>query len=150
MRFGSYNIEIPFNELKGHRRILMQFPAGLKIHAREIADCVEKETGSEIFISSDSCFGACDLAIDLARSVSADLLIHFGHLPIPNLEIDFPVKFVNATLDIDIGGVTDMIIKSVKEKRISLVTTAQHIDYICGIKERLEEAGYHVYLLGRL
>lgn len=144
MRFGSYRIDFPFDQLKRYKRLLLQFPAGLKVYAREIADVIEERTNSEVFISADPCFGACDLAIDLAKSIGADALIHFGHLPIPNLKIDFPVIFVNAVMDMDVQKVSEIIYRNVREKSINLVTTAQHIDFIHSIKRNLESQGFLV------
>ncbi len=144
MRFGSYRVDIPFDQLKRYKRLLLQFPAGLKVYAREIADVIEERTNSEVFISADPCFGACDLAIDLAKSIGADALIHFGHLPIPNLKIDFPVIFVNAVMDMDVQKVSEKIYRNVREKSINLVTTAQHIDFIHSIKRNLESQGFLV------
>jgi len=77
-------------------------------------------------------------------SVDADLLLHFGHLPIPNLKIDFPVKFVDVIMDIDISSVTDLIVSGITEKDISIVTTAQHIRYLNEIRKNLEKRGYRV------
>ena len=59
-------------------RVLLQFPEGLKQKALEYAVKIEKG-GDEVFISASPTFGACDLAIDEARSIKADKLIHFGH-----------------------------------------------------------------------
>ncbi len=144
MILGSYRIEIPFEELKGYKRILIQLPSGLKIYARKIIDILEEKTEADILVSSDPCFGACDLAVDTALSMDADLLLHFGHLPIPNLKIDFPVKFVDVIMDIDASSVTDLIVSGVTEKNISIVTTAQHIRYLNEIRKNLEKRGYRV------
>ena len=59
-------------------RILIQFPEGLKQKALEYAQSLEKE-GNEVFISASPNFGACDLALDEARNLKADKLIHYGH-----------------------------------------------------------------------
>ena len=146
MILGSYRIEIPFEELKRYKRLLLQLPAGLKVYAREIADAIEERTDSEVFIDADPCFGACDLAIDLARSIGADALVHFGHLPIPNIKLDFPVIFVNAVMDLDVQKVSEMIRENVRERSINLVTTAQHIDFIYDIKRNLEKYGFYVHI----
>ena len=44
---------------------------GLEIHA-------ELKTNSKIFIWLDSCFGACDIPLEL-KNLKIDLLIQFGH-----------------------------------------------------------------------
>ena len=82
-------------------RILLQFPEGLKQKALEHAKRLEKG-GDEVFISASPTFGACDLAIDEAKNIKADKLIHFGHGEFHN--VDFNVEYVpyemTASLDI--------------------------------------------------
>lgn len=146
MRFGSYRIDIPFDKIRGSKRILLQLPAGLKIYARKISDLIEEITGSEVILSSSSCFGACDLALDEAKAVSADLILHVGHLPIPSVRVDFPVEFVNAVIEIDPERIAGMIRDNIYEKKVSLVSTAQHVDYLEEIGRLLK--GYDV-LLGK-
>ena len=72
------------NELKqeitklGAKRVLLQLPEGLKPEGPRLAEIVEK-TGALPIISADPCYGACDIAIDEAESLGADLIVHFGH-----------------------------------------------------------------------
>jgi 2-(3-amino-3-carboxypropyl)histidine synthase len=58
------------------KNVLLQLPDGLKPHAIEIVDYLEKNTKANIIIWLDSCFGACDLPLGLKN---IDLLVHFGH-----------------------------------------------------------------------
>lgn len=63
------------------KRVLLQFPDGLKMHAREIVRKVRDETDAEeVLVWQGSNYGACDLPIE-ARNVGVDLIIHFGHTP---------------------------------------------------------------------
>ncbi|MFP4423852.1 MAG: diphthamide synthesis protein [Candidatus Woesearchaeota archaeon] len=57
------------------RSVCIQLPDGLKPHAGNISDELEK-TGAEIFIWFGSCFGACDVP-----SLDVDFLIQWGHSP---------------------------------------------------------------------
>lgn len=57
------------------RRVLLQFPEGLKPYAQVIADEVSSRCGCECFIWIDSCFGACDVPIVKGM----DLVVQFGH-----------------------------------------------------------------------
>ena len=58
------------------KTVLLQFPDGLKPSALEIAGYLQAETGSEIKIWMDSCFGACDVP-----ETKNDLVVQFGHAP---------------------------------------------------------------------
>lgn len=59
-------------------RVCIQLPDGLKPYAGAIARKLEKETGCEVLIWAGSCFGACDLPLDVER-LGVDLLVQFGH-----------------------------------------------------------------------
>ena len=57
-------------------------PDGLKPKAAEIAAILEEKTQASIIIWMDSCFGSCDIPLEL-KNLKVDLLIHFGHSPWP-------------------------------------------------------------------
>lgn len=58
------------------RKILLQFPDGMKPYATTIVDYLEnKIKNAEFFIWFGSCFGACDVP-DVKET---DLVIQFGH-----------------------------------------------------------------------
>ena len=59
-------------------RVLLQFPEGMKPYAQVICDEIENKTKAECFIWLDSCFGACDIPVDVER-LGVDLIIQFGH-----------------------------------------------------------------------
>jgi len=64
------------------RKILLQFPDGLKPKSLEILKKLEGKTGKEFIIWQGSCFGACDLppTAELEK-LGVDLIIQFGHAP---------------------------------------------------------------------
>lgn len=64
------------------RRVCIQMPDGLKPKATEIAQQLEEQTGAEVLVWMDSCFGACDIPLEL-KNLKVDLLIQFGHSPWP-------------------------------------------------------------------
>lgn len=63
---------------KGYRKVCLQFPDGLKPHAKEIADAITAKTSAKVLIWAGSNFGACDLPIEVKR-LGVDCLIPFGH-----------------------------------------------------------------------
>ncbi|MBN1377253.1 diphthamide synthesis protein [Candidatus Woesearchaeota archaeon] len=59
-------------------KVLIQLPSGLKPKAKEIADFLESATEADIIIWAGSCYGSCDIPIEV-KSIGIDLIIHFGH-----------------------------------------------------------------------
>ena len=64
-------------------KVLLQFPDGLKSYALAIKDKIQSElekqkTKAEIFIWLDSCFGACDVPLEVEK-LGIDLIVQFGH-----------------------------------------------------------------------
>jgi 2-(3-amino-3-carboxypropyl)histidine synthase len=47
--------------------VLLQLPDGLRPTAFTLAQTLTEQTGAEIIISGDSCYGACDLALTQAQ-----------------------------------------------------------------------------------
>ena len=105
-------------------RILIQFPEGLKQKALEHAKKLEGE-GHEVFISSSPTYGACDLAIDEAKNIKAEKLIHFGHAEFSH--VDFNVEYVDYRIDAPLGILNDSLRYLEGYVKIRLITTIQHI-----------------------
>jgi len=59
-------------------RVLLQFPEGLKPYSTTIADEIESKINIEIMIWMGSCFGACDVPLEVEK-LGVDLIIQFGH-----------------------------------------------------------------------
>ena len=58
--------------------VCIQLPDGLKPRANEITDTLKKQTGATIIIWLGSCFGACDLPLEVER-LGVNLLVQWGH-----------------------------------------------------------------------
>ncbi|PIN79185.1 hypothetical protein COV16_04980 [Candidatus Woesearchaeota archaeon CG10_big_fil_rev_8_21_14_0_10_34_8] len=65
------------------KTVCLQLPDGLKPEALKITDFLRMETGAEIFIWADTCFGSCDIP-----KLNVDLLIHFGHSKWGELKVE--------------------------------------------------------------
>ena len=65
------------------KKVCIQLPDGLKPKAGEITKFLESKTKAEIIIWLGSCFGACDLPIEV-ESLGVDLLIQWGHSEWPS------------------------------------------------------------------
>jgi len=127
------------------KNVGLQFPEGLKMHADDVARQIENETGATVIISADPCYGACDVA-DVDMGDSVDVLIHFGHKPLP-INYDIPVIFVDAHSKMDLlGSVGNSMSLLEGYKRIGLVTTAQHLHLLDEVAEFLEQNGKDVLI----
>ena len=63
------------------KRVLLQFPDGMKPWATAIEKEIEKRLDNEnieIMIWLGSCFGACDVPLQVEK-LGVDLIVQFGH-----------------------------------------------------------------------
>lgn len=134
-----------FIESRRARLVALQLPEGLKVHALELAEELERRTGCRCIVLGDPCYGACDFSYDYARF--ADALVHFGHSEIPSLKADDNVLFVEVHLHYELGEVLSLALPRLKG-RIGLVTTAQHVHQLEEARLWLEGKGKKV-LIGR-
>jgi len=67
--------EIKKNKAKN---ICIQLPDGLKQYADKISEKIKKETKANVVIWLGSCFGACDLPLQV-KNIGVDMLIQWGH-----------------------------------------------------------------------
>jgi len=58
--------------------VCIQLPDGLKPKANEISDRIKKDTNAEVVIWLGSCFGACDVPLEISR-LGVDMIIQWGH-----------------------------------------------------------------------
>jgi 2-(3-amino-3-carboxypropyl)histidine synthase len=128
-------------------RILLQLPEGLKPLGFGLAQRIEKETGAEVFLSGDPCYGACDLALSPKRFLDAELLVHIGHAAIPGHFSHEDVVYVEARAEV---SVDDPILQAVRmlktEQVIGLASNIQHIHQIERAKRILEQNGKKVLI----
>ena len=113
----------------GAERVGLQAPEGLKRSLPALARQIEELTGAEVIISGDPCFGACDLDLRLAGEV--DLMLHLGHAELG--EGEGKTIFLEARMDCDLYSAAKKAVSALRERRVGLVTTIQHV-------HRLEEA----------
>jgi len=77
-----YDLEIKkiIAEIKKQKAktVCLQLPDGLKPKAEELQKAIEKETSAKVIIWGGSCYGSCDLPLEV-KNLGVDLLIHFGH-----------------------------------------------------------------------
>lgn len=78
----KYDLELDkaVEEIKKEKAkiVCIQLPDGLKPEAGRIADEIKKKTAAEVVIWLGSCFGACDIPLEVNR-IGADMIIQWGH-----------------------------------------------------------------------
>ena len=111
-----------------------------KRQAPRLASIVE-EAGALPIVSSDPCYGACDLAISEAKLLGADLIIHYGHTPM-TVHADVPIVYVEARAKISIKEALTKALPYLESwSKIGLVTTVQHVHQLDEAKNLLEASG---------
>lgn len=77
-----YDLELDKVEQKikaeGAKTVCIQLPDGLKPYANDIVNELHKRTGATIITWLGSCWGACDLPLEVNR-LGVDLLVQWGH-----------------------------------------------------------------------
>lgn len=126
------------------KRVLLQFPEGLKYFSTSIvSDLTKSLPNVEFIISGEPSWGACDIAEDEARILNVDLIIHFGHTPYTWYYPKFPTIFIPAESNIEINEelinkTKDLILKY-SPKKISLSATIQHTKQLKKVKQYFSE-----------
>ncbi len=67
---------------QGAKLVCLQLPDGMKKYAGEIKDHIESHTPAKVIIYLGSCFGACDMPLDVEK-LGVDMLIAWGHTSYP-------------------------------------------------------------------
>ena len=119
---------------KGAKRVVLQFPEGLKRQSATVAAAL-KDAGFEVILSGDPCYGACDLALDTLAY--ADVLVHFGHSPVDEQP---KVIFEPYAMDFDVA-VLENALPFFKGEPVGLVTTVQHVHLIPAMELFLQAKG---------
>ncbi len=126
------------------RRILVQFPEGLKLKIQEIARELE-ENGFEVLLCLEPCFGACDIRDEEALRLGCDAILHIGHERFVE-KTKLPVVYWEYFIDADIYSILEKEFEKLKDfRRIGLITSIQFVKLIPKAKEFLEAKGREVF-----
>ena len=145
-----YDLELDrvVSEIKNRdaAKVLLQLPDGMRPFAFQLAEAIEKATGASVFLSGDSCYGACDIALAQAKELGVDLIVHYGHTPMVK-HPEMPVIYVHASIDIDVDRLIEAVLPSLEGyKSIGLATTVQHTHQVEEIKNKLAEKGVKLHV----
>lgn len=135
---------------RGARRILIQLPDGLKNEGTRLSGLIREKTGAEVFVSATPAWGACDLSLDAAARLRADLLVHYGHNEfLRDGSNGVPVVYMPARSNHEIKTVVEDSVPLLQGKNIGLATTVQHLHRLSEARDLLEAKGYKVLVPGR-
>src|SRR5712692_3045325 len=135
---------------RGARRILIQLPDGLKNEGTRLARLVREKTGADVFVSAVPAWGACDLSLDAATRLRADLLVHYGHNEfLRDGSNGVPVVYIPAKSNHDIIPVVERAVSLLQGKTVGLATTIQHLHKVSEAAKLLETKGFNVQTPGR-
>lgn len=128
------------------KRVMLQLPAGLKIKSIQLAEALKKE-GIDAVIANNPCYGACDLSDKEAKQMNCDLLVHVGHSKFyVDFKTEVPVLYYIWPIEIKI----DIDASKIKEEKIGLLTTIQHLEILNKAKEQLEQKGKKAFIGGQV
>lgn len=125
-------------------RILVQLPEGLKKKGLELMQRYERE-GHTVFLSASPCYGACDIALDEARWLKADKIVHVGHSQFLRKDLPIPVEYIEHSIDIDVDSLRAVLPHVRQYRNIALATTVQHIHQFGQMREFFERNGKKVF-----
>jgi 2-(3-amino-3-carboxypropyl)histidine synthase len=144
-------------EEKNHQSILIQMPEGmLDKPLQNVLDRLYKELAVQIFISGDPSFGVCDLAIDLAKKLNCEMLVHFGHSDFGfqhrvneardrSIDVMLIPAYFNPTKQLDFSSITSKL-DELGWKTVQLSATIQHIKSLENLRAFLEKNGFNVVI----
>ncbi|KZX11391.1 diphthamide biosynthesis enzyme Dph2 [Methanobrevibacter filiformis] len=147
MSLYNMDLEKVIHKIKAIKaqNIGLQFPEGLKIQATSIGRSIEKETGANVIISGDPCFGACDVSDSKMKGI-VDLLIHYAHTPLP-IKYDIPTMFIESYSDVKVEEILKSSLEILKNySKIVLATTTQHLHLLDEFKDFFEDNGKEIVI----
>jgi len=129
---------------KAPKRILVQLPEGVKTKAPELQRDIE-ELGIEVIFSGETSWGGCCIALQEAKDVQADLIVHFGHAPFIN--VSFPVIYIEIRDELNLTPFLEKSLDQLRDfEKIGLSYSVQHRHDIPMVIKFYEDNGKTVIL----
>jgi len=147
-----YNLEpdkiIEEVKSRGAKTVVIQAPDGLKPHIYDIWRRLSS-AGVTVYISTDPCYGGCDLADWTSRKLGAEMLIHIGHNKFLNAREEIPTLYIPATHLVDVSELVRKSTKFLREKgirKVGLVASLQHIHCLRFFAEGFNSNGLEAFV----
>lgn len=133
------------------KRVLIQLPDGLKQYHEYIVNyLLEHIDDLEVWVSLSPTYGACDIAVDEARKLNVDIIVHIGHNQYPFYRPEIPVLFVEAYYKWSPHiRILEDLLRSLRNhncRRIGLLTVIQHVNVIDVVASFLRSNGLKVMI----
>lgn len=143
LNFEKEKLEKELDERKP-KKVLVQLAEGIKQNAIELSE-IFKDRNIEVIFSGETAWGGCAIAVEEAKNVGADLIVHFGHAPFIN--VDFPVVYIEVQDELDLKPILEKSLEKLKDyKTIGLSYSIQHRHDIENVKAFYEKHGKEVLL----
>lgn len=135
------------------KRVLLQLPEGLQRCAALLSKALkERVPGLEVYVSANPSQGPCLVDLFAAGELSADVIVHFGHLSHPLYGEPPKTLFIAASYEaLDRSAQTKLLLEALREicdeltiskegkPKICVATTFQHLNAVKEIVEILAE-----------
>ncbi|MFH1820964.1 MAG: diphthamide biosynthesis enzyme Dph2 [Methanobacteriota archaeon] len=121
------------------KRVAIQMPAGLVKYLEEI-EKVFTDMGVETVVLANGCYGACDLADDMAKKLGCNALVHYGHADL-GLKSCLPTLYVEARVKMSPLDSVKLAMPGLKFKRVGLVSTVQYVGHLQEVAKFLNSQG---------
>ena len=142
----DFNIDGLINELRKRKvkRVLIQLPNGLKKYHKHIVDYIRENLKEvEIWVSLTPTYGACDVAINEAEKLNADLIVHIGHNEYPCYKPTKPTLFIEAYYRwVPSSKILNLLLNKLEDigcENVGLVAVVQHINSIKAVEKFLRD-----------
>ena len=143
-KFDEENLIREIKERKA-KRLLLQLPEGLKKEASRLTKFIQENSNSEVIVAGEPCWGACDIALDEAKNLKADLIILYGHASF--MKVDFPILYIEARYEANIEELIERSLKEIKDfKKIAIVCSVQHMHQLPITEKILKENDKEVFI----
>lgn len=132
-------------ERQSPRKVLIQSPLGLRGFAEQV-ERLAREKGYEAFISLSPTWGGCDIAVEEAKRIGADSIIHIGHAPFLS-QTELPVLYLEARYKdyTPLQVLLNDISRSLEgRKRIGLGLTVQWLSHLQRLVDDLKARSFEV------
>ena len=139
--------------------VVLQLPPGLKRASVELIECL-RSVGVEPIVEVDPTFGSCDLHLPQIRDALGEgvTVLHVGHTPYPPELSSQPqtrgVRVLYATVTFDMAPSEEVLARAAEllatrgVRRVSVLTTAQHVNVYDQVVRALSSRGLTVVRAG--
>lgn len=128
---------------RGVKSVVVQAPDGLKPYLKDLWKRLSS-IGITVYISTDACYGGCDLVDEIGRKLGAEMLIHIGHKRFVKIKEEIPTLYVPAIHSADVSKLVRMSVEFLRDrgiKRVGLVASLQHVHTLGSFVEGLKSNG---------